>query len=346
MIETSLHQSEPVVLPGRPFGRQVRSVAGYALLTALMIVTPMIVFVPAALLHCAIRNGARAAWAVVALALGLAVLYVTAVPSASPDAANMTWSYLAAVGIAVTVPTMIVIPMVERGEKLGRVLVFLLIGAAAGLGITEVASRELLSFSPYAAQVAQAKAMGSQFLESYRASAPQREMDSFAERWVSFSSSAYVMPALILINVALVFILSLLMLGRLKAWREHAGQRGEEAAGAYLFRNFALPDWMLFAFILGGLTPLASGLAQQIASNTLVVVVFLYILQGLAIFRYLLLAIGAGLMGTLLAWSLLAFLTITGVGPLLLGIAGLFDSFFDFRHPKKRKDDSDESHSD
>ena len=39
-------------------------------------------------------------------------------------------------------------------------------------------------------------------------------------------------------------------------------------------------------------------------------------------------------------------LTLTGVGPLLLGLAGLFDPFFDFRHFKKRKDDSHESHSD
>ena len=48
----------------------------------------------------------------------------------------------------------------------------------------------------------------------------------------------------------------------------------------------------------------------------------------------------------MLGWLLLVFLTITGVGPLLLGVAGLFDPFFDFRHFKKRKDDSNESHSD
>ena len=38
-------------------------------------------------------------------------------------------------------------------------------------------------------------------------------------------------------------------------------------------------------------------------------------------------------------------LTVTGVAPLLLSIAGLFDSFFDFRK-FNRKDHSDESHSD
>jgi hypothetical protein len=86
---------------------------------------------------------------------------------------------------------------------------------------------------------------------------------------------------------------------------------------------------------------------QKAAANTLAVVVFLYILQGLAIFRFMLVAVGAGVTGTLLAWTLLGFLTLAGgVGPLLLGVAGLFDPFFDFRHFKKRKDDSDESHSD
>jgi len=45
------------------------------------------------------------------------------------------------------------------------------------------------------------------------------------------------------------------------------------------------------------------------------------------------------------AKSILGVLTLTGIGPLLLSIAGLFDSFFDFRK-FNRKDHSDESHSD
>jgi hypothetical protein len=57
---------------------------------------------------------------------------------------------------------------------------------------------------------------------------------------------------------------------------------------------------------------------------------------------------GAGLAQTMFGWMMLAFLTLltAGVPVLLLGVAGLFDSFFDFRHFKKRKDDSHESHSD
>lgn len=345
MIDMSFHQSEPVVLPDRSPGRLARSVAGYSLLTALMIVTPMLVFVPAALLHCAIRNGRRAAWAAAALSMGIAVFYVAAVPAATPEAAKMAWSYLAAIALAVTLPAMVATPLVERAEPFGRVLVFLLIGSAIGLALTEAGSRSVLSFSPFAAQVEQAQQTSAEFVELYRARGMPPEMVRFAERWIGFST--FVLPAVILINMALVFILSLLMLGRLKAWRELAAQRGDgEALGAYLFRNFSLPDWLLFAFVIGGLTPIAAGMLQKIAANTLAIVAFLYVLQGLAIFRFFLVAMGAGFAGTMLGWLLLAFLFVTGAGPILLGLAGLFDPFFDFRKFKKRKDDSHEGHSD
>ena len=338
-------QSEPVALPDRSFGRIARSVLGYSLLTALMIVTPMLVFVPAALIHCAIRNGRRAAWATLVFGVTVAALYVAAMPASPADAAKMAWTYVAAVALAIALPAMVVLPLVERGEKFGRVLVMLLIGSTIGLAVTEIGSRALLSYSPFAAQVAQAQQTSAQFVQLYRSKGMPSDMVALAERWIGYST--FVLPGVILINMTLVFILSLLMLGRLKAWRERVAQRADsEALGAYLFRNFALPDWLLFAFVLGGLTPLATGMLQKVAANMLAVVAFLYILQGLAIFRFVLVAMNAGIAGTLLGWVLLGFLTITGVGPLLLGVAGLFDPFFDFRKFKKRKDDSHESHSD
>jgi CBS domain containing-hemolysin-like protein len=136
------------------------------------------------------------------------------------------------------------------------------------------------------------------------------------------------------------------MIGRLRAWRDSVAVRvGPEALSAYLFRNFALPEWLLFAFLFGGLTPITTGLLQTVAANVLMVVTFLYMLQGLAIYRALLIAIGVGVGGTVLGWTLMVFALATGVGWLLLAIAGLFDPFFDFRH-FKRKDDSHESHTD
>jgi len=344
VIETSLSQSEPMSLPERPTGPLVRSVIGYSLLTALMIITPMLVFVPAALLHCAIRNGRRAAWATLGIAVAIAALLV-ALPAGAPEVANMAWSFLAAVTLGIAVPSLAALPMVERAENFGRVVMFLLVASAVGLVASELGSRLLLDYSPFAAQVAQADLTSKEFLQIYKtAGVPSSSIELIAR---GFRFGVFVLPAFILAQMATAFILSLLMLGRLKAWRERAARSGDPGApGAFLFRNFSLPEWLLFAFVLGGLTPLATGMLQKVAANTLALVAFLYILQGLAIFRFMLAAMGVGLPGLFLGFMLLAFLTITGVGPLLLGIAGLFDPFFDFRHFKKRKDDSNESHSD
>ena len=111
----------------------------------------------------------------------------------------------------------------------------------------------------------------------------------------------------------------------------------------YLFRNLSLPDWVLFAFLFGGITPLASGLLQKVAANVLAVVVFLYFLQGLAIFRSMLVSLRVSLLGTIAGLLIIAVLLSVTLLP--LSIAGLFDSFFDFRH-FRRKDDSHEGHSD
>lgn len=342
MIESSLLQSEPVALPERPSGSKVKSVAAYSLLVALMTAAHLLVFLPAALFHCAIRNGRRAAWTVALIGAGLGAVVVSrAVPAAE---AQFAWTYLATVVLAVMLPSLVAIPLVERAEPFGRLVVYLLIGSMIGLAAVEIGARTLFDVSPFAAQVEQAKATSAALTEFYRSKLPA-EASAGLERWADIT--VYVLPAGTLIEFSFMFILSLLMLGRLNAWRELASRRNDSGAqGAWLFRNFALPDWVLFAFVLGGLTPLASGLLQKIAANTLVVVSFLFVLQGLAIFRFLLVALGAGFAATMFGWLLLGFLTVTGVGPLLLGVVGLFDPFFDFRHPKKRKDDSHESHSD
>lgn len=344
MIVTSLHQSEPVALSGRPSGRVARSIALHALLTVLMVVTSMLVFVPAALLHCGIRNGRRAAWLTAAIVLAITALYVAALPAAVEDGGH-AWINVAALAFVLLLPSLAALPLVQRAEKFGPVLLFLLTGSALGMAATEIGSRLLVHYSPFATQVAMAKASNSRIVEFYRSNGAPADALHTMSRWLDYSM--IVLPGVMLIALAVMFILSLLMLGRLQVWRELAATRGGgEAGGVYLFRNLSLPDWLLFAFIIGGLTPLATGLLQKVAANTLAVVAFLYLLQGLAIFRSLLLAMGGGFAGKTLGWLLLLFLLLTGVAPLLLGVAGLFDSFFDFRHFKKRKDDSHESHSD
>jgi hypothetical protein len=152
----------------------------------------------------------------------------------------------------------------------------------------------------------------------------------------------YCLSAGLLIDVAIAFVFSLVMLGRLRAWRDVALRHTAPTASPYRFRNLSLPEWLPVLFVLGGLSPLATGMTQQIGANALAMVSFLYFLQGLAIYRSFVVATGAGFLGSLFAWVVL--LTLFVITFPLLCLAGLFDSFFDFRH-FNRKDHSDESHS-
>ncbi len=251
--------------------------------------------------------------------------------------------------MAVSIPALIVLPLVERGVSFGRVLVTAVLLGISGLAATEAAMQARFNFSPFHEQAIRARQTATQVIATYQKAGVPADAIKILSRWIDFGLSC--LPAFFLIDIIVVFVLSLVMFGRLKAWREWVTRRGGEnarndrgpIAAAYLFRNFSLPDWLLFAFVIGGLTPLVSGMLQKVTANILAVVAFLYLLQGLAIFRSLLVAVGAGFAGVMFGYFILGLLTITGIAPFLLSIAGLFDSFFDFRH-FRRKDHSDESH--
>lgn len=309
-----------------------------------MLLTPAFVFIPATLLHCGIRNGRRAAWLTLALASLLVLPYVAQFPATSTDG-RLTIILFAGLILSIGIPALLALPMVERAEPFGRALLASLAASSGGFAATELGVRALFGFSPYEVQLEQARAMAAQILTRYQASAPPHEVMLTMKRWMEYGS--FVLPAWFLIEAAVVFVLSLVMLGRLRGWRRHAESAADarRAAGAYLFRNLSIPEWLLFAFVIGGLTPILSGTPQKIAANVLAVVTFLYLLQGMAIIRSMLAAAGAGFLSVLFTFLVLGFLTVTGIALLPLSITGLFDSFFDFRH-FKRKDDSHESHTD
>ncbi|HUP50246.1 MAG TPA: DUF2232 domain-containing protein [Thermoanaerobaculia bacterium] len=353
MIETSLEQSDmrpasaasgPESRPSSPPGRVA---LGYGVATALMLISPLLVFAPAALFQCALRNGRRVAWGAFAVAVALTTLYFVQLASVSeaPAASRMAFASLAAVVLSIAVPSMAAIPMVERGERFGNVLLLAVSGSTVGLGLTEVAMRTFGGFSPYALQLAQAQEMAARVVQFYRDNGARSDLVTGIQRWMEIAMN--VLPAWILIDFCLIFVLSLMMVGRLKAWRMFATERtvADPSQRPYLFRNLALPDWLLFGFVFGGLTPLATGALQIVAGNVLTVVLFLFLLQGLAVFRSMLAKAGSGAMGTIFGFVLLGLLCITGLGLLLLALAGLFDPFFDFRK-LKRKGDSHESHTD
>jgi uncharacterized protein YybS (DUF2232 family) len=346
MTETSL-PTETAAIPVRTFGRSMRYVSGYAILIAVMLVSPLFVFLPAALFHCIIRNGRRITWS--ALFIGTAIAGLLAVaganaPQVTPTEANTGLAYLVALVLAVALPSMAVSSMVERAESFGRTLLAAILLSSVGLAATEISMRAVAGFSPFAEQVVEARADATKLVAALQAAGLPSDVIAAMGRWSDIR--VFCLPAFLLISIVIVFVLSLVLFGRLQSWRALL-ERRQAAAGSspYLFRNFSLPEWLLFAFVIGGLSPLASGMPQRIGANLLAVVSFLYLLQGLAIFRSFLAAAGAGFTSLFLAYVFLGVLTITGISPLVLSIAGLFDSFFDFRK-FNRKDHSDESHFD
>lgn len=340
MIESSLGNEPVANMAARPPARIVRALLAYTAMTALLFLPPMYVFVPAALLHCGLRHGRRIAWLVLLIAAPVAgVLLLQALPGTPADEVRMSYSIFAALVLGLAVPSLLVLPMVQRREPFGRVLVAALIASVAGLAVTELALHAWLGFSPYTETLAMAH-------ESVKQMTMQNPaLASGAAGKLAAEVTIYCVPAFVLIDLAVFYVLSLVMVGRLTAWRQFVETRAVPEPSPYLFRNLALPEWLLVAFVVAGLSPLAHGMLQKVGANVLAVVVFLYLVQGLAIFRALLAAIGAGFIGVLFAYGTLAVLAFTGLSPVLLTVAGLFDSFFDFRH-FNRKDHSDESHSD
>ncbi|HYS56438.1 MAG TPA: DUF2232 domain-containing protein [Thermoanaerobaculia bacterium] len=338
--------TETAAIPERTLGKSVRYVAGYAILIAVMLVSPLFVFLPAALFHCIVRNGRRITW--VSLFIGTALAGFVAVAGANTPQVTQTdastgLAYLVGLVLAVALPAMAVAPLVERAESFGRILLAAIVLSAFGLAATEISMRAVAGFSPFNQQVIETRADtadAAAFLQSK--GVPADFMSGF-HRWSEVR--IFCLPAVFLIVAMIVFVLSLVLFGRLRSWRAILERRQGVTASPYLFRNLSLPEWLLFAFVIAGLTPLATGMTQRVGANLLAVVAFLYLLQGLAIFRSFLAAAGAGFSGVFFAYLLLGVLTITGIGPLVLSIAGLFDSFFDFRK-FNRKDHSDESHFD
>ena len=351
MLDSSLH-TEPVTMTGgdgRRFGAVARSVAGYTLVLALMFSTPLFVFIPAALLYCGIRNGRTAAWVTLALgAIVAAALAFVAVPAAqlSPTEVRGHWSDFTALILAVGIPALLVLPRVEREEAFGRVLMLALVASVAGMFVTEASMRLAAGFSPFAEEVRLFQESSAVMAKAYQSSGMPADAVNAAVGFVHKTTDVlvYCLTGAFLVLVSVMFTLSLMMVGRLRAWRTFVRTR-QITGTPYLFRKLSLPDWLLFAFVLAGLSPLATGVLRHIGANVLAIVIFLYLLQGLAIFRSLLATVGAGFIGVMFAYAMLLFLTMTGIAPLLLSIAGLFDSFFDFRH-FNRKDDSNESHID
>jgi hypothetical protein len=335
MIE-SLEHSEPVTMPTPPSGKLVRSVAAYSFLVVAMLVTPLFVFLPAALFDCAYRNGRRAAWVVLIAAVGVALL-----AGASIASFVVSVTELVIFVFALALPALAVSPMVMRGESFGRVLATATLLSTIGLFATEGVMQKSVHYSPYGAQLQATRDYNNSMIVKMKG-VPAEQLNMLRK---GLEINVYCLTGFIIAAFSLFIALSLMLYGRLRAWREFIATRKVNPAAPYLFRNLVLPEWLIVVFLIGGIFPLESGTLKWVSANVLAVVGFLYLMQGLAVFRSMLLSVGASFIGTLFAYAALALLCAVTIGLPLLSITGLFDSFFDFRH-FNRKDSSHEGHSD
>lgn len=336
MIESLEQTGAPVTMPEPPLGKMLRSVAAYSLLVMMMLVTPMFVFLPAVLFDCAYRNGRRAAWLVLVAAVAIALIL-----GASITAFVVSITELVVFIFALALPALAVSPMVVRGDSFGRVLVTATLLGTLGLFAAEGVMRSTTHYSPYNEQIKAAHEANAGMLEKMK-TLPADQLSVLRK---GLDVNIYCMTGVIILVFSFFNALSLLLYGRMRAWREFVATRQVNPAAPYLFRNLVLPDWLIIAFLIGGIFPLESGTLKWVSANVLIVVAFLYLLQGLAVFRHMLLSVGASFIGSLFAWSALVLLCFVTLGLPLLSITGLFDSFFDFRH-FNRKDSTHEGHTD
>ncbi|HVR44483.1 MAG TPA: DUF2232 domain-containing protein [Thermoanaerobaculia bacterium] len=309
-------------------GPSTRSIALHGLVAALMFVSPLVVFVPAAILSSGLRNGRRGLW----LSTAAAALLLGMLATAGGSAAAFT--PVARMILEVGAPSAVGLELILRGLPFGSVLLASVAASFGGFALVELGMRALASYSPYQAIVENFRAASQASVETYRAAGMPAEAISTMER-VSAAIAGTYMPVLLAVVTILMFALSYTMLPRLRS--------GRALAPGMLFRNLAFPEMLLFGFVAGGLAPLASGSLRSLGFGILLVVAFLYLLQGLAVFRFHQVRLRLGLLGSLLAVLTLLLLTPYGVSPALLFLIGLFDPFFDFRklHRKEVPHESD-----
>lgn len=314
----------------RPSGGMFRSTALHAIAAALMSWFALVV--PAVFIHAGLRHGWKGAAGAVFGAVGIlsVIALFAAVPPIGVDDMTGPLAMLLELGL----PALAAVALIRRRARLGTVLVAAVATGAAGLLAGELLMRLFAGYSPYAEVVESFRKMSAETIEFYRKGGFPSEGIRAMERIAAAIGNSFV-PTLLIISTVLTFTFSLVLVPRFTA----AGQSGS----AYLFRNLALPEWMLFAFVAGGVSPLLDGAPRVIGLNILAVVISLYVIQGLAVYRAFVLRLPFGFFGSAVAYLMIAILPQISV-PLMF-VAGLFDPFFDFRK-LNRKEKTDESHSD
>lgn len=331
MISTS--DAGNVSLPQlRGGGSVLRSTVTHAVAAALLWITPVVsLLVPATFISAGLRNGWKGlAGSIAGSVTLLAALLVPATAAADRMEVVAQIALLAAqFGGGAAMATY----LIRRGTSCGPTLLAAVGASAAGFVVAEVLFRGVANHSLYTAVIEEFKSTSLLMIDTWRSRGAAEEMLRAMKQATDTLAGSYV-PAMLLVEIAVSMALSLAAIPRLPA--------GLGFGERYLFRTIRYPEWMLVLFVVAGLSPLASGTLKTVGVNLLAAVMFLYLLQGLAIFRALLANMHLGLIGVSIAFLLLVFMSQYFIAPALLFLAGLFDPFFDFRNIH-RKDDSNES---
>lgn len=315
-----------VSAPGR--GRVALGVAVHALLVALVVFPPLYLLVPSVLLSAGFRYGRQAARIVLVVAVTVMLL------GALGGGREASLAGFTAAGLLVFqmgAPALLLLQLVERRIPSGTALLATFGMASLGVVIVEAIMRLAWGYSPYAGLVSEAGSIFDQAI-SMNSQLPAESLGMLRKAGDVIIASF--LPAVIMANTALMFLASVVMVPRLR--------RGDAEAGHYRLRNLSLPDWLLAAFIVSGLSPFAEGDLRTAGLNVLALVALLYWVQGLAVVRMLMSRSSIGFLASTPAFVLLGLVAFNLVGIAILFLTGLFDSFFDFRN-LKRKEDPDES---
>lgn len=312
--------------PGR--FRSTVGIAVHALLVSLTVLPPLTLLVPAIVLSAAFRYGQRAARLVLVVTVTVMLLGSLA---GGGEAARSGFTTAGLLVFQIGFPALLLAQQVERRVPSGAAFLAAFGMALLGVVVVEGIMRIAWGYSPWAGFVAEAGSVFDQAI-AMNAQLPAEYLGMM--RKVGDVIVASFLPAVITANTALMFLVGVVMVPRLR--------KGDAEAQQYRLRNFSLPDWVLVAFIVSGLSPFAEGELRTAGLNVLAIVALLYWVQGLAVVRMLMSRSPVGFLASAPAFVLLGLVSFNLVGMAVLFLTGLFDSFFDFRN-LKRKEDSDES---
>jgi hypothetical protein len=160
------------------------------------------------------------------------------------------------------------------------------------------------------------------FLADMRATTPPDQVDAWVERVnATHNAMQLVYPASFVIMAALIVLANAAMLRGYLVRRDPGWLDGGE------FERVRWPFALAITFVLAGAAVLSPPLRTG-AYNVLLVVVFFFALQGLAVVAFYAHRLAAP---PFLRWAVLLLVVVNPWAPQILALIGLFDTWFDFR---------------